>query len=320
MKGWLRERAPGLHRFLTRSDTPYPAVREVLAGAAVILVLLGALYGATAQPIAGGYPVVVVTSGSMMHCANAANDGTGPSLGKDCSALSYGRIGTIDPGDLVFVRRVGDRSDVATLAQGGGGTYGKAGDVVVYRPSGRADVTPIIHRALFWVQVNDSDRTFSVPDLGIFHQPSLDQAAVTALTHCTLAGNGVHGRWAGADSGFITKGDNNQVADQCPGGITPTPARIDWVLGKARGELPWVGLIKLFVDDWRGATRNFSNAGGDAKVMLVVSLGVLVALPYATTALRRAMRRRDGPGQEGAGSTADEAARTEGEPPRGPGP
>lgn len=311
MKDWLRGKAPGLHRFLTRGDNPYPAVREVLAGALAILVLLGVLYGATAQPVVGGYPVVVVTSGSMMHCANAAADGTGPALGRDCEPRSYGRVGTIDPGDLVFVRSVDDRADVATLGQGGDGTYGKAGDVVVYRPGGLTDVTPIIHRALFWVQVNDSDHTFSVPELGIFHQAALDQPAVTRLTHCTLATGGAHGRWTGVDSGFITKGDNNQVADQCPGGITPSPARLDWVLGKARGELPWVGLIKLFVDDLRGASRNFSNAGGDAKVMLALSLGALIALPYAAAAVRRSIQRSRDPKPE-------DAEASEGKPPRKP--
>jgi signal peptidase I len=289
---WLRTKAPRLHRLLTRGDSPYPAVREVAAGALVLLVLLGVLYGATGQPVAGGYPVVVVTSGSMMHCANAGPDGAGPPLGKDCVPITYGRLGTIDPGDLVFVRRITDRAEVETLAQGGTSRYGKPGDVVVYRPSGRTDVTPIIHRALFFVQVNDSDHTYSVPDLGIFHQATLDQGTLTALTRCTLAGSSVHGRWAMADSGFITKGDNNEVADQCPGGITPFPARLEWVLGKARGEVPWVGLLKLFVDDLRGSSSNFSNAGDDTKVMLAVSAAAVIGLPYGVSALRRTLRRR----------------------------
>lgn len=287
---WLRRKAPGLHRFLTRGDSPYPAIREIAGGAAVILLLLGTLYVATGQPVSGGYPVVVVTSGSMMHCENAGDPAA--SVGKHCVPRSYGRLGTIDPGDLVFVRRIADRDGVTTLGQDGASHYAKAGDVVVYRPGGRADVTPIIHRALFFVQVN-FDGSFSVPELGIVRQPTLDQPAVVALAHCSLSGGGAH-RWTTADSGFITKGDNNSVADQCAGGITPFPARLDWVLGKARGELPWFGLIKLFVDDLRGPSRNFANAGDDCKVMLVVSLAVLVAAPYGVTGVRRVLQRRRG--------------------------
>jgi signal peptidase len=290
---WLQGKAPALHRFLNRRDAPYPVVREILAGGLAILLLLGALYGLTAQPLPGGYPVVVVTTGSMMHCQNADGNGVGPSLGKDCDGLHYGRLGTIDPGDLVFVRHVGSREDVTTLAQGGSGHYGKAGDVVVYRPSGSVAVTPIIHRALLYVQVN-SDSTYTVPDLGLYHVSTLDQGAVTALTHCSFGA--AHGSrpWGPADSGFITKGDNNPVADQCPGGITPVPARLEWVLGKARGEVPWFGLIKLFVDDVLSSSRNFGNAGGDCKVMLFVSLGGLVALPYAMGMVGRLVRRGKG--------------------------
>jgi len=283
----LREKAPGLHRFLTREDSPYPAVREVVAGALVILLLLGCLYAFTAQPIAGGYPVVVVTSGSMMHCTNAGE--ATASLGKGCIDPNYGRIGTIDPGDLVFVRHITQRTDVSTLAAAGSGHYGKAGDVIVYRPGGSTQVTPIIHRALFWVQVNDSDNTYSVPDLNLYHVATLDQPQVTSLAKCALGSSGPH-HWTMADSGFITKGDNNQVADQCSGSITFYPAKLDWVLGKARGELPWFGLIKLFVDDLRGPTQNFSNASSDSKVMLAISLGVLIALPYGVTALRNRAR------------------------------
>jgi signal peptidase len=290
LHSWVKAKAPRLHHFLTRKDRPYPALREAVAGAFVFLILLGGLYAFTGQPIAGGYPVVVVTSGSMMHCANAGLDGTGPPLGRDCKPQSYGRLGTIDPGDLVFVRHITDRDDVSTLAQGFPVRYGRVGDVVVYRPSGSTGATPIIHRALFYLQINE-DATYSIPELNISHEASLDQPKITFLTHCVLQG-GLHGPWTSADSGFITKGDNNPMADQCPQAHLSDPARPDWVLGKARGEVPWFGLIKLFVDDLRHNSHNFSHAGDDSKVMLIASLCALVALPYATQATRRAMRRR----------------------------
>jgi signal peptidase I len=285
-ESWLKQKAPGLHRFWTRQDRPFPVLREVLVGASLIVALLVALFLSTGQPFPGGSPVVVVTSGSMMHCTNGH-----PALGKDCDPTSYGRLGTIDPGDLVFVVHVGSVGDVATKAQGGSGTYGDAGDVVVYHREGSTVVTPIIHRALFYLAVN-ADGTYSVADLGLDHVARLDQGAVTRLAGCPL-GPPIGRSWGPADSGFITRGDNNPAADQCPGAAISGPARLDWLLGKARGEVPWVGLIKLFVDDLRGSSSNFSNAGSDSKVMLVVSLAVVIAAPYAVSAIRR---RRKGKG------------------------
>jgi signal peptidase len=282
---WLKQKAPGLHRFWTRQDKPFPVLREVLVGAALIVVLLGTLFVSTGQPFPGGSPVVVVTSGSMMHCTNGQQP-----LGKDCAPSSYGRVGTIDPGDLVFVRHVGQASDVATKAQGRSSTYGDHGDVVVYHREGSTVVTPIIHRALFFLAVN-ADGTYSVADLGLDHVARLDQPALTRLTGCPLAPSG--GRaWTPDSSGFITRGDNNPAADQCPGAAISGPARVAWLLGKARGEVPWVGLIKLFVDDLRGPTSNFGNAGGDSKVMLVVALVVIIALPYGVSAVRHRMGRK----------------------------
>jgi signal peptidase len=269
---------------LTRQDKPFPLLREILVGAALIVLLLGTLFVATAQPFPSGSPVVVVTTGSMMHCTNG-----NPQLGRDCDPTSYGRIGTIDPGDLVFVRRVGGIDEVATKAEGKGRSYGDVGDVVVYRRDGSSAVTPVIHRALFYLTVNP-DGTYSVPGLGIDHATKLDQPALTRLTSCPL-GPPVGRTWTPADSGFITRGDNNSAADQCGNASISGPARLSWLLGKARGELPWVGLVKLFFDDLRGPTTNFSAAGGDSKVMLFVSIGAIVALPYGVAAVKKRRSR-----------------------------
>jgi signal peptidase I len=290
---WLKERAPGLHRFLTRRDRPYPILREALGVVLVLLLLVAVLFGVTGQPLSGGYPVVVVTSGSMMHCRNADADGVGPSWGSECDPERYGRVGFIDPGDLIFVRDVDERDDVLTKAAGGKERYGNAGDVVVFRLNGRANQTPIIHRALFWLEAH-GDGTFSVPELGIHRTSDLGQPAITQLTRCVLQPSEPGGRPLGpASSGFITRGDNNPYADQCLHGLGTGPVRMSWVLGKARGELPWLGLIKLFVDDVTGNTSNFSRAGADSKVMLALTVGALVVVPWGVDiGLRRRRRRR----------------------------
>ncbi|MCA1819099.1 MAG: S26 family signal peptidase [Thermoplasmatota archaeon] len=285
--GWLKTKAPALHRFLTRRDRPWPVVREVLVGALVIGILLGGLYGLTAQPIHGGYPVVVVTTGSMMHCDNYPNS----QLGSTCTPSHWGRLGTIDPGDLVFVRHVSDPADVTTKADAGASHYGRPGDVIVYRKAGLAQETPIIHRALFWVQVNQ-DRTFSVPALGLDHAASLNVPAVRAMlsdaggcdvTSTFQVSSNMYGE---AGSGFVTRGDNNNLADQCAG---IPPARLEWVLGKARGEVPWIGLVNLLWGDITGGTSHYGEAGNDSKVMFFVTVAVLVSAPWL---IELVMRRR----------------------------
>src|SRR5688500_11806783 len=76
----LRERSPGLHRFLTTQESPYPFLRDVAIGGLVILLVLSSLWMYTGRW--GSSPVVVVESGSMMHCSN----GIGVSLGRDCAS------------------------------------------------------------------------------------------------------------------------------------------------------------------------------------------------------------------------------------------
>lgn len=309
---WLQEKAPALHRFLTRKDRPFPLLREILIGILAIALLVSLLYGLTGQSIAGGYPVVVVTSGSMMHCEGAYPDHPGPQLGKDCTASSYGRIGTIDPGDLVFVRRVFWPDQVATAIQPDTSShYGNGGDVIVYRPhQGGADTrqTPIIHRALFWVEIN-SDGTYTVPgmDPPIDHAPGLGDKRLFDLANCNLEPN--HGGSLGPSaSGFITRGDNNGQADQCPGTFRGTgydPVRVDYILGKARGELPWIGLVKLWVDDLTGNSSNFSNASSDSKVMLLVTVVVLIGAPWGLDLYMRRRHRKKQESQEADNQAAE---------------
>lgn len=294
MAGWLKEKAPGLHRFLTRKDKPWRMVREVLGFVLAIAIFVTLLFGLTGQPVSGGYPVVVVTTGSMMHCEGYFPDDAGPPLGKNCDPTVYGRVGSIDPGDLVFVQRVDERDDVTPHASSdANGNYGKAGNVIVFRPHHFLGIdkhaTPIIHRALFWVEFH-ADDTYSVPELGLSHVTRLDDRGAR-MAGCPLAiDNFRHGtsKPGPEDSGFVTRGDNNAQADQC--GETD-PVRPATILGVARGELPWIGLVKLFFDDLTGGGSNFAAAGSDSKVMLVVVLVVVLATPWLIDVLVIRKRR-----------------------------
>lgn len=59
----------------------------------------------------------------------------------------------------------------------------------------------------------------------------------------------------GAHSGFVTAGDNNPIIDQHSLGSAFELVDPEWVIGKARGEMPWVGLLKLEVMCFQDSDR-----------------------------------------------------------------
>jgi signal peptidase len=57
-------------------------------------------------------------------------------------------------GDLILIQKI-DPGKIATYDGAKGTdykTFESYGDVLVYRPFGRSDVTPVIHRAMAWVK------------------------------------------------------------------------------------------------------------------------------------------------------------------------
>ena len=297
----FEESAPALDRFLNSPDRPYVVAREIATGVAVVLVVLSLLWGFTGQPI-GRSPIVVVESGSMMHCSN----GFVP-YGRDCDSR-FARVGTIDPGDLILVKDVDEAGDVDTHADGGRSHYGRSGDVIVFRPDGQGARTPVIHRALFFLQVNDDD-TFTIAELGLDHVRDLDDARIQELgLSASYAGtvrdsrlDSLCGPTGPGRSGFITRGDNNPAADQgAHTGIANCPVQTGWILGEARGEIPWLGLVKLYATDLpkgcpvlpystKGPIQqcNYHNAGGDTKFFLFLTVGALLGGPYLYERIKR---------------------------------
>jgi signal peptidase len=136
--------------------------------------------------------------------------------------------------DLVFVmeenRFPGEMAESGTgvvTARAGGSEYtkfGRAGDVIVFEPDGNGQTTPIIHRAMYWVDEGENWCAMGDPN----HLRGLDPSD----EQCT------------ADhAGFITKGDNNAVYDQATS--RSDPVRPEWVVGTAEFRIPGLGWIRL---------------------------------------------------------------------------
>ncbi len=274
--------------------------RDIAIAVVIMAVILGGIWAYTrVWP-----PLVVVESSSMQH-------------GDTSSAL-----GVIDTGDLVLVQVSPARGDVVTYLEGrarGYSTYGDYGDVIVFRIYNLPGETPIIHRAIMSVTPNGTDAA-DVPDLAAL--PSSEWQGVNWLGQPTNLPYGLTSVWirsmgytrdlnitfdlrsfarmmsaepaARQGPGYITMGDNNAihrcfVRDPCASIPYDTgwfPIQSD-IIGHARGEIPWFGLIKLMLSpSLGGCCQGWGDSAAPANSWdsLAISLVALVALPFVVEA------------------------------------
>jgi signal peptidase len=147
----------------------------------------------------------------------------------------------IDEGDLVFVmdeeRFSGANAEHGVVTAREGERYVRfqqPGDVIVFEPDGDAERTPVIHRAMFYVEDGENWYDRADPD------------ALGGADSCRELAN-----CPANYSGFITKGDNNRHYDQIGGRPISDPVRPEWIIGTAEYRVPLLGEIRL---GWNEAT------------------------------------------------------------------
>jgi signal peptidase len=114
-------------------------------------------------------------------------------------------------GDLIFVQAP-QRTEIITCEEGKLADYKSFngyGDVIIYRPNGLSSQTPIIHRAMYWVEKE---------------------------------GQMPNGRPA-PHEGYITKGDNNAGYDQ----PNWQPVKPEWIVAIAKAKVPYLGYPSLIL-------------------------------------------------------------------------
>jgi signal peptidase len=248
-------------KFWRSDDEKISLIRDIVVALLAVLIVLAILWTYTGQWFAA--PMVAIESGSMEH--------TDP---------PFGRYGTIDAGDMVLVVNVDSHDDLIVHGENFGGAqalgdpnnfyYSDWGDVIIYKPLGRDDVSQIIHRLMCWVDVNtDGDQTqFTIQEYGITN--------VTSINIPELGLRNSKPAWT--HSGYLTKGDNNNVVDQISD-ICPQPIKLSWITGKARLEIPWLGTINLFFEDLLNGKNTVSNVHEDSIISLVIVIAILIAIP-----------------------------------------
>jgi len=209
-EGPSRARGPDAHGDQTQDTSTWTLfARDLLTSVAAVLVVGSFLFA-----VSGVWPpLVAIESGSM-----------NPHMEKN---------------DLVFVMEEDrfpgqgavDGTGVVPVSVGEEVSYsrfGGSGDVIVYRPGGRNDTVPIIHRAMFYVERGEN----------WFERANQD--FVGSADGCDEL------RFCPANrSGFITKGDANANYDQVgPHRLSP-PVAAEWVVGTAEVRVPGVGWLRL---------------------------------------------------------------------------
>ncbi len=270
--------------------------KDILISLLIIGLILSALYAFSGR----WPPLVVVESSSMSHNPQQSE------------------VGIIDAGDIVLVQEV-DRDDITTYVEGEPRDYrkyGQYGDVIVFRPDGDRASTPVIHRAVFYLEYDEEQGDVNIPALS-----DLDYENDWEIDHPDLEpeevedGIGLSGTlllygYGHRDdtvelyleniesSGFITKGDNNDYIDQDENySEINKPVEEDWILGRSRGQLPWFGSLKLA---YLGRTEYIPS---NTWTNLIISITAILLIPLVLELVSRLYgKNKNGPKEGDGGS------------------
>ncbi|MCI4362735.1 MAG: S26 family signal peptidase [Thermoplasmata archaeon] len=276
---------------------------EPLVALAILVLLLVALWAYTQN----WPPVYVIESESMQHGSNDV-------------------LGVINTGDLVLAQKIDPNKITPYMVgvQNGYQTYGEYGDVLLYYPNGDTSVTPIIHRALLFLEWNPLNNTYAAPELAPLPcSPTSHPYYRTSSTLSTCGTSSIAGQltlynvgWQGvtvavdvgtlgSHSGFVTMGDNNYLPGHPGTGDPDEPTLTSlvepgWVLGVARGMIPWFGALKLLLqgDTSMVPSQSWQFLGLSLAGIVLAGLGIHLAV-------RRLEQRRE------AERSGDDASATE---------
>ena len=169
--------------------------------------------------------------------------------------------GIIDKGDILYYNGINSKDDVVTYAAGksvGYKRFGDYGDVIVYYPMGNKEKTPIVHRAICWVELDENGK-YSVDGYKIYNASNITIEELHLFNYKP------------SNSGFITKGDNNSLPDQYSnGGICPQPVKIEWIAGKVTG-----------LDDKNNGTSGGNESKGTPGFEFIALLVAMAAVVLA---------------------------------------
>ena len=219
--GWLKW-------FWTTDRGAAVYARDVLTSVAAVL-LVGLLLFA----VSGIWPpMVAVESGSMepnMNVGDLVFVVDNERFVPDAAVEHDGRTTGVVPADRA--------------AEVGHTEFGRHGDVIVFMPDGQDHRTPVIHRAMLFVQAGEDWYDRADAD----HVGNADDCE--DLNNCPAP-----------HAGFVTLGDNNARYDQQT--TLSSPVRPEWIVGTAEVKVPYLGHVRLAFSGQTAVSLDAATATG----------------------------------------------------------
>jgi signal peptidase len=306
-------------------------VRDILVAMLIVVIVMSCLYAISGGIWP---PMVVVESESMMHGSDShiGTIDTGDlTLVKKISSRSdivtyvQGRPSYNVSYDIAGVTK----AETFKGSHPGFSTYSDYGEVIIYEKNGRSSETPVIHRAIVWFEPNTTPECIITLPHGYYGAgdfPDIKNAAhpngLRCVSQLTIHKVGFTSKDLSINSndicinavnvatdkkpfaGFLTHGDNNyhqfpvMVTDQqsLPDGLgrTLAPVKVSWIVGKAVGELPWFGALKLVASKTRHAEDipQSSRNGLIATIVLIFVVPFIIDLAIAQYQKRKGKKKK----------------------------
>ena len=242
--------------------------------------ILAFAVGIIALVLIGGYAVIHITSGldsplSVVMSSSMQHDN------------NESRIGIIDTGDVMIIRSP-DNMEIKSYVEGtieNYKTFGDYGNVIIYERGD--DVNPVIHRAIVWLDYNGNG-TWSAPSLQDYQgdwycSNSSDYRRLSGTLYfddITRANKDVSINLDSLkkQSGYLTMGDNpetNKYFDQDKG-IIDHPVGAGDIRSVAIAEIPWLGVIKVFMTENKKANLEHVPNSINCLIMLFAFIFAII--------------------------------------------
>ncbi len=237
----------------------------------VIIIVFGGMYLYSGL----NKPLTVVESGSMQHSETESS------------------IGVIDTGDIIVMVST-EKKPITSYVEGyhnGYSNFGDYGDVIIYY---RDYGNPVIHRAILWLEYTNLGK-WSAPALANFDTDRwTDDNGVAKDPYdlkgtLTISGLGWRNYTASVDldtlskhSGYLTAGDNNQYFDQATGISTCGLVDKAHIKAVAGLEIPWLGCIKLLINN-KNVDKIPDNSIPCLAVSMLIVISILIGIMAVTS-------------------------------------